>query len=78
MADYPMSDPATLFKGPNTEKWSIRPEPHYFARSDDALRHAVEQLTANEKHGAYIRMEKDHSVLKWETIETLYRGLSSN
>jgi hypothetical protein len=76
MANFSMTDAATLFKGLDTEKWSIRPESIYFNRLDDALRHAIEKLTSNERYGAYIRLEKDQSKIEWPEIQKLYEGLA--
>lgn len=73
-----MAQPATLFKGLDTEKFSLHRDSMYFRRLDDALRHAMEKLTSDERYGAYIRRERDHSQIAWLEIENLYRALGSN
>ena len=70
-----LSQPATLFLGLDTELRSIRPEPKYFERLEDAVRYAIETLSSDERHGAYIRLAKDHRTLRRAEIEALYKTL---
>ncbi len=75
MADYVMSQAATLFFGPDTEKWSIRPDSHFFDRLDNAVRFAFEKLTPDQKNGARIQLEANHQILPWPEIEALFKKL---
>ena len=70
-----LSEPATLLLGLDMELRSIRPEPKYFARLEDAVRYAIESLSNDEKRGAYIRLEKDHRTLRLAEIEALFKAL---
>ena len=70
-----LSRPATLFLGLDTELRSIRPEPKYFERLEDAVRYAIETPSSDERHGAYIRLAKDHRTLRRAEIEALYKTL---
>ena len=64
-----------MFLGLDTELRSIRPEPRYFERLEDAVRYAIETLSNDEKRSAYIRLEKDHRTLRLAEIEALFKAL---
>jgi hypothetical protein len=78
MVEYLMTQHATLFKGPDMETLSVHRDTHYFERLDQAIRHAVEQLSTERKSGAYIRLESDHHILPWDEIEKLYKDLAAS
>jgi hypothetical protein len=78
MSDFAMADQVVVFKGLDTEKWSIRPESCFAGRLDDAIRHVIQNLSSDEQHDAFIRRIKDRRVFKMDEIKALYGSLGSN
>lgn len=76
MRKVSMTEPATLFKGPDMEKFSIHRDTIRFPRLDEALRYSVEKLTGEEKYGAYIRVGNDEEI-RFPEIVDLYESLKS-
>ncbi|RDV02264.1 hypothetical protein [Undibacter mobilis] len=73
MRKFSMSEPGVLFKGPDMENFSIRRDSIHFERLELAVRHAVENLTGDEKYGAFIRIGNED--IRFPEIDDLYRNL---
>jgi hypothetical protein len=76
MADLSFAAPATVFWGPDTEKWSTHRESNHFQRLDAAIIWAVENLSTDQKQGA--RIQSVGVVIPWADVEEMYQELKAN
>jgi hypothetical protein len=76
MRSDPMSQPATVFIGPDMEgPPTTRRDTRHFPRLDDAIRYVVEKLTTAQKWGTYISADRDYRL---DEIDVLYKTLPSS
>lgn len=77
MRKFSLEEPATLFWR-DMEKLEYRPDYRYFSRLQEAIVWAFEDLSADHRWSAYVRLESDHAQIGIPDLEQIYQSIKSS
>ena len=75
MKTFSPTESVTLFWRGDMEKLTYRPESRHFAQANDAIIWAFENLKSDQRWSAYLRIERDHSQIRLQELESAYKSL---